>query len=72
MDVIVCLVLKLSDLENGLLKYIVEIDRFEYNRELRKIFESNENVFLDFYVVFFWIKFIKLCKYVVYVFICWI
>lgn len=70
MDVIVCLVLKLSDLENGLLKYIVEIDRFEYNRELRKIFESNENVFLDFYVVFFWIKFIKLCKYVVYVFIC--
>lgn len=72
MDVIVCLVLKLSDLENGLLKYIVEMDRFEYNRELRKIFESNENVFLDFYVVFFWIKFIKLCKYVVYVFICWI
>lgn len=69
-DAIVCPVSKLSDLENGLPKYIAEIDRSEHNRELRKIFESNENVFPDLYVVSFRTKLIKSCKHVVYVSTC--
>lgn len=66
-DAIVCPLSKLSDLEYGLPKYIAETTRSEHDRELKKIFESNGNIFPDLSVIQFRTKNIKSCKYVVYV-----